>query len=218
MAQGINPYHDISYPAQCDKPVKGDWVTTVQIDIKDLEIEMTFEQIKAVSKDEFKSQVKKIVKRKALEYLQNLQQTHSKAQPLKYAKLGLQDYLKPESDMTIREKTFTFAARSRMLDLKCNFKVGKKDLMCSICGKHEESQEGLLTCEVLIDSTETVNPNMYSDLFSSDKSKITIIAKLLRKKYLNYQVHRKNGNNLPIAAPIVINNLNNVSNDCGDMD
>ena len=179
---------------------------------------MTFEQIKAVSKDEFKIQVKKIVKRKALEYLQNLQQTHSKAQPLKYAKLGLQDYLKPESDMTIREKAFTFAARSRMLDLKCNFKVGKKDLMCNLCGKHEESQEELLTCEVLIDSTETVNPSTYSDLFSSDKSKVTISAKLLREKYLNYQVHRKNGNNLPSAAPIVINNLNNVSNDCGDMD
>ena len=206
------------FRAQCDKPVKGDWVTTVQNDMKDLELEMTFEQIKSVTKDEFKQKVKQIVKKKAFEFLQNLQQTHSKAKPLKYAKLSLQDYLKHDSEMTLREKTFSFAARLRMLDLKCNFKIGKKDLMCSICGKHAENQEGLLTCEVLLDSTEKVKPNSYSDLFSLDKTKVTMIAKILRNKFLNYQVHRKNGNNLPSAAPSVINNLNNVSNDSGDMD
>ena len=120
--------------------------------------------------------------------------------------------------MTMREKAFSFAARSRMLDLKCNFKNGKEDLKCSICGKHDENQEGLLTCEVLLDSSETVNLNSYSDLFSSDKTKVTKIAKVLRKKFQNYQVQRKNGNNLPSAASLVTNNLNNVSNDCGEMD
>ena len=158
------------------------------------------------------------MKKKAFEFLQNLQQTHSKAKPLKYTKLSLQDYLKHDSEMTLREKTFSFAARLRMLDLKCNFKTGQKDLMCSICGKHAENQEGLLTCDVLLDSTEKVNPNSYSDLFSSDKTKVTKIAKILRNKFLNYQVHRKNGNNLPSAAPLVINNVNNVGNDSGEMD
>ena len=105
-----------------------------------------------------------------------------------------------------------------MLDLKCNFKNGKKDLKCSICGKHDETQEGLLTCEVLPDSTETINPNTYSDLFSSDKTKVTVIAKALKEKYQSYQVHRQNGNNLPSAASLVTTNLNHVSNDCEDMD
>ena len=58
--------------------------------------------------------------------------------------------------------------------------------------KRDENQEGLLTCEVLSDRSETVNPNTYSDLFSSDKNKVTKIAKTLRNKFLNYQVHRKN--------------------------
>ena len=126
------------------------------------------------------------MKNKALEYLHNLQQTHSKAKPLSYVKLCLQDYLKPDSGMTMREKTFTFAARSRMLDLKCNFKNGKKDLKCSICEKHDENQEGLLICELLLDSTERINPNTYSDLFSSDKTKVTMIAKVLKEKYLHF--------------------------------
>ena len=119
------------FRAQCDNPVKGDWVTTVQNDLKELELYIRFEQIKAFTKDEFRIKVKKLVRRKSFEYLQNLQ--HSKAMPLKYAELSLQDYLKPDSDMTRREKTFTFAARSRMLELKCNFKDGKKDLKCTIC-------------------------------------------------------------------------------------
>ena len=138
--------------------------------------------------------------------------------PLKYAKLSLQDYLQSDCDMTVREKTFTFAARTRMLDLKCNFKTGKKDLMCNVCEKHEENQEGLLTCEGLTDSTEKANSSSYSDLFSSERAKVTMIAKVLRNKYLIYQVLRKNSNNLPRAASSVNNNINNVSNDCGDMD
>ena len=129
------------FRAQCDNPVKGDWVTTVQNDLKELELDISFEPIKAFTKDEFRIKEKKLVRRKAFEYLQNLQQTHSKAMPLKYAELSLQDYLKPDSDMTMREKTFTFAARSRMLELKCNFKDGKKDLKCTICLKHDENQE-----------------------------------------------------------------------------
>ena len=76
----------------------------------------------------------------------------------------------------------------------------------------------LLTCGVLSDSSETINPNTYSDLFSSDKNKVTKIAKTLRNKFLNYQVHRKNGNNLPSAAPVVVNNPNTVNDDCGNMD
>ena len=77
----------------------------------------------------------------------------------------------------------------------------------------------MLACEALffLESTETVNPNSHSDLFSSDKAKVTEMAKLLMKKYLNYQVHRQNGNNLPSAASLGINNLNNGSNDCGDI-
>ena len=40
----------------------------------------------------------------------------------------------------------------------------------------------LLTCGVLSDSSETINPNTYSDLFSSDKNKVTKIAKTLKKQ------------------------------------
>ena len=44
-----------------------------------------------------------------------------------------------------------------------------------------------------------------------------MIAKVLKEKYQNYQVHRQN-NNLPSAASVVINNFNHVSNGSEDMD
>ena len=171
------------FRAQCDMPVKGDWITTVKEDLKELNINLSFDQIRLKTKDEFKATVKQIVREKALEYLQNLQKKHSKSKPLHYAKLTLQEYLKAESIMTTREKSFTFAARARMVNLKCNFKSGQKDLKCRLCGKHEENQQGLLSCEALRDSQESIISDTYEDLYSMDTRKITKVAMTLRGKY-----------------------------------
>ena len=126
------------FKAQCDHPVRGDWVTTVKNDLEELDIKLNFDQIKSHTKEAFKKLVKEHISVKAFDYLKNLQQTHSKARPLQYEKLMLQDYLKSENQMTIKEKAFTFALRTRMIDLKSNFKVGQKDLKCRLCDIHEE--------------------------------------------------------------------------------
>ena len=76
------------------EPVKGDWITTVKDDIEELDLNLTFEQNKAFTKETFQEKVKEHVKASALKYVQNLQQTHSKSKPLIYTKLEAQDYLK----------------------------------------------------------------------------------------------------------------------------
>ena len=174
------------FRAQCNQPVKGDWITTVREDIKELDINLTFEQIKSFSKEAFKEKVKNHVKSSALKFLQNLQQTHSKSKPCVYTKLELQDYLKADNDMTRKEKAFTFHLRSRMLDLKCNFKSLHKDLKCRLCDNHEENQEGLMICLALKDKDETFSGS-YSDIFSQDKNKITNTAVVLKKKFEKFQ-------------------------------
>ena len=171
--------------------------------------------------DFFKEKVKEHVKRSALEYLQNLQQTHSKSRSLTYTKLDLQDYLKADSDMKIREKAFTFYLRSRMIDLKCNFKSIHTDLKCRLCGKHEENQEGLLICEVLREQSDTTAD--YSDIFCQDKAKICTTAMTLKRKFEkfeHYQVHGQTTlNGQPSAAPSnivkIVNDELNVND--GDM-
>ena len=66
------------FHAQLSSPGKGDWVLTVQEDIVSLEISMDMEGITATSQSRFKSLVRHQVKKKAFDYLQSLQATHSK--------------------------------------------------------------------------------------------------------------------------------------------
>ena len=50
------------------------------------------------------------------------QKEHSKGKEIIYKDLGLQEYLKLNSPLSIEEKQFLFAVRTRGLDLKNNFK------------------------------------------------------------------------------------------------
>ena len=129
--------------------------------------------------------MKEKVKKKALEYLSDLQKTHSKSINLTYDKITLQDYLKPNNSLSIKEKCFIFSARSRMIDVKCNFKLGLKSLKCRKCGIDDEDQKHLLQCPSLLDSDIVPSNNIpkYEDLFCANSSKIEIIGKVLLQKY-----------------------------------
>ena len=153
-------------------------------DLTDLDINLTLEQIKNTSKQGFKDMVKEKVKHAAFSYLTNIQQTHSKAKSLKYERLELQSYLKSENT-TIKEKSFTFAARSRMLDVRCNFKNGLSDLSCRKCLLSNEDQEHLLSCPALSDNSVLNTGHLpdYNDLFSDNVNKIENIARILISKF-----------------------------------
>ena len=59
----------------------------------------------------------------------------------------------PGQNISIQLKSFIFNARSRMLDVKCNYKVGKSDLKCRKCQMFDEDQEHLLKCADLSDNS-----------------------------------------------------------------
>ena len=206
------------FRAQCEKPVRGDWVNTVRNDLQKLNIHLDFERIKSHTKESFKRLVKEHVNTEAFKYLKNLQQTHSKARPLQYSKFSLQRYLKADSNMTTKEKSFTFSVRTRMIDLKSNFKEGKNSLNCRLCDKHEETQQNLLICTALV-TDEPMKAQTYSDLFCEEKEKIYNIAMLLKKKFEMFehiQVQGKKTTSTHPSAALHIN-VNNVSHDRKDM-
>ena len=169
--------------AQCENPVKGDWVTTVLDDLQELDIKQNFDEISEIPKVTFKNIVNSKVKQKALNFLRNEQQTHSKSKNLHYSDLKLQDYLM--SGLSIKEKSFIFLARSRMLNVKCNFKVGRTDLICSKCGLEDEEQEHLLSCTALKENSLVSSDYVpkYSDIFSNDSKKLEMIGKILMTKF-----------------------------------
>ena len=47
------------FQAQCESPIRGDWVLTVKQDLEDLGLKMNFDKIKDFSKEAFKDMVKK---------------------------------------------------------------------------------------------------------------------------------------------------------------
>ena len=57
------------FNAQCDNPVKGDWIKTVLNDLKHLDLHYSLPEIQNLSKNEFKNIVKNSVRQKTLKYL-----------------------------------------------------------------------------------------------------------------------------------------------------
>ena len=153
-------------------------------DLKNLEINYSFEKIKNTPKATFKQLVKQKVKTKALQFLISLQESHSKSKELKFADRQLQAYLRPGNSLTIKEKAFIFSARSRMINIKSNFKEANSDLMCRKCSLNEENQRHLLVCPKLSDNTMiSTNPLDYEDFLGAETNKIEIIGRILLKRF-----------------------------------
>ena len=71
-----------------------------------------------------------------------------------------------------------------MLDVKVNYRGSYSSLQCELCGKHEDSQESLLSCENLTDSTRLVSYfSVNDDLIAQDVKTQMIISAILKKNY-----------------------------------
>ena len=203
--------------AQITSPIKGDWILTVKENLSHLGIDMSFEAISATSKNTFKAIVKEAIHKKALEYLQSLQSSHSKSKNLKYSSLVLQPYLAPnDAKLSIQEKQFIFSARSRMMDVLCNFKLGQKSLQCRACDKAPEDQAHLIQCEKLSENEITKKLPQYTDIFSDSVEKIAKLGRLLKEKHEKLKlVIKQDQANAPSMSAAV---SSAISNNCDTYD
>ena len=128
------------FRAQCAEPIKGDWASTVKKDLEFLNIKLSFDEITNYSALAFNKLVKDATKKKAFSELVKQQKAHSKGKEIVYKDLNLQNYLKKDSPLDNEEKRFLFAARTRGLNVKNNFKQGNPDLKCRLCRDHIEDQ------------------------------------------------------------------------------
>ena len=131
-----------------------------------------------------------------------------------YRDFSLQNYLKAESPLSIEEKRFLFAARTRGLRLGNNFKQGKQDMMCRLCKYHIEDQQSLLSCSALEHITSPSQPK-YSDIFSDNLDKLAAITKLLKLKFADFttQVNRQ-----PSSSATNVIDVDNNVNDKVELD
>ena len=107
--------------AQINVPSKNDFILGVEEDLDDLEIYLSLEDIKNLSKELLRNFIKQKVDEKALLFLNQRKLKHSKVLHIKHEKLEMQEYLCPSNVRSLELSKFLFSARTRMLDIGANF-------------------------------------------------------------------------------------------------
>ena len=103
-----------------------------------------------------------------------------------YKKFKIASYL-TDSKFNIDDKILLFSLRTRMVDVKCNFKNGIADISCSFCDQNEpQTQQHLMVCpEIFKNCPEMANNHDvdYSDLFKDTDRQLKCVR--LFRKILN---------------------------------
>ena len=171
------------FQVQRDTANKYDWISTVIKDIEELDLKLTIDDIQIMPKSTFKRLVNLKTKENALNYLNELKSAHTKVMDIVHNELEMQTYLSPNiCEMTVDDAKYIFLLRSRMVDVKANYKGKYFDYLCTECGKEEETQQHVLECSKLIGKNEmlTYIPNYY-DIFSEEVEEQLYVARILRE-------------------------------------
>ena len=101
------------------------------------------EEIEKTTKKQFKEIVKKSIKQKAFEYLENKRK--SKGKEIRYTELKMAEYLQPGYvNITLTEQRGIFSLRNRMIEISENFSTKIKKEKCN-CGE-ELSMKHIYMC------------------------------------------------------------------------
>ena len=130
------------FEKQCENRNKKDWVSTVIEDLEEIGLNVNFEDIQKMKNEKWKSTVKQYIKEMTFSKLNQIKETHSKVKQIKYSKFEMQDYLLPNNQkMTKEEGQNIFKMRTKMTNLKANYKGTNNTILCSSCNNSDESQE-----------------------------------------------------------------------------
>ena len=99
--------------------------------------------------EKFGKMLKKSIEEKTLKYLNKIKLKHTKVLHIGHNSLSLQEYLKPENVKSVNLSKFLFQSRTRMLEVKANFRNDTKneDMSCPLNCKDENDQMHLLKCD-----------------------------------------------------------------------
>ena len=128
-----------------ESPLPGDWINLLKSDFNLIELPFNEEKIKNMKPKIFKKLIKAKIKCAALKYLKEIQSEHSKIKLISYPKLEMQKYLSSK-EFNNEQVNLLAALRSRMVDVKCNFRGKYYDLNCRFKCNEEETQQHMFNC------------------------------------------------------------------------
>ena len=152
-----------------------DWVNTVKRDLKDLKLEVDIEKIQVLKKSALKGILNKAILNMSLTRLNEIKANHSKVQKLK-----MQNYLKANNQkMSQNESETIFKMRSRVSNVKTNYRGRFENFECSLCNKDMETQQHIIECKSIRNVKKTENENVkYENLYGENVKQQLEIAKL----------------------------------------
>ena len=168
--------------AQQLKPVKNDMITTFESDLEMCDITLTMTEISMMKKMTFRKLVNTQLREVSRKYLLNMKTKHSKLNSISDS-YKFEPYLL-SMNLSTEEKQILFKLRTRMVDVKFNFKTQfGQNLTCNFCPE-SDTQAHLLSCQQLIDGIDISNTE-YDHIFldvSKQEKAAKIYNKILRKR------------------------------------
>ena len=151
------------YQAQKCQSNRGDWFKILNDEKKKYGIEETDEEIGKLSKLKFKKIVEQQIKANAIKYLEDIAKTNSKSSNILNSKFEIREYFS-DRRFSKEDVQLLFSLRTKMVEVKQNFKNQYENLNCRICKDKEsvENEEYLLECEVL--NKEKIKEIKFSDV------------------------------------------------------
>ena len=137
---------------QLSRPIKGDFPSVIKRDLKYLNMDISFNEIKEMKLSTIKSALKNAIHKRAFSYLMSKQK--SKGKDIKYFSLQMEDYLKPNAFIQTKEdQQMLFNLRNKMFKLE-GLIIENQVKVC-ICERRQNIQH-LYYCR-------TINPTIPSD-------------------------------------------------------
>ena len=173
---------------QLKKPTKNDWGQTVESDLEELDIATPPLDIAKIPLATFKRMTMEGICRVALNYLNGEKGRHSKVLHISHKHMKIQDYLSP-NNIGIHDAKFLFYLRTRMVDVKTNYRGSNSTLQCPLCKNEQDTQEHLLTCSKLDGGNEVVSDVLnYSDLFGDNLERKITLTKVIHSRFKKRKV------------------------------
>lgn len=166
---------------QFENKRKGDLVSLMLKDIKFLELNLSFQEIKHIKLSEFKNLINQRINEKALSYL--LKSRRKKGIQNIYKTLQMSDYLKPNDCITsVNDKRLLFAMKNEMYLCKENTFTQVK---CK-CEKSVETLSHLYNCKLYNDKEHQLPFNQLYNGNLSEQKEILCTMKSVFEKRNNY--------------------------------
>ena len=112
---------------------------------------------------------------------------HSKLDSIQYKGFETQAYLKSNSELNNDEKYLLIKLRTRMCEMKANYKNKYNDIQCDLCKSSIDEQSHLFYCEKILQNCKNMAENLtieYEDIFSPNIHKQVQATRLIKEAWV----------------------------------